>query len=82
MASAAHQETTMGKMPPQMVTMGTAMKKGVVRAPTTYDQTPEQYRTRCKGDSPDTKSGQWREKKIWKWPLHQRDRCWKMLRTS
>ena len=21
------------------------------------------------------------EKTIWKWPLHQRDRCWKQLRT-
>ena len=31
---AAHWETTMGKMPPQMVTRGTAMKKGVAMAPT------------------------------------------------
>jgi hypothetical protein len=42
MASAAHQDTIMGKMPPQIVTMGMIMKKGVVMAPTTYDQTPEQ----------------------------------------
>ena len=31
---AAHLETTMGKMPAQMVTKGTAMKKGVAMAPT------------------------------------------------
>lgn len=82
MASAAHQDTTIGNTPPQIVTMGTAMKNGVVRAPTTYDQTPEQYRMRCRGDRPFTNSGQCLEKKIWKWPLHHRDRCWKMLRTS
>ena len=32
---AAHQETMIGKMPAQMVTRGTAMKKGVLSAPTT-----------------------------------------------
>ena len=31
---AAHLETTMGKMPAQMVTRGTAMKNGVAMAPT------------------------------------------------
>lgn len=29
-----------------MVTSGTAMKKGVAMAPTTYDHTPEQYMMR------------------------------------
>lgn len=83
MATAAHQDTTMGKTPAHTVTMGMAMKKGVVRAPTRYDHTPEQYNTRIKGDKPDEKSGQcFFDKIIWKWPLHQRLRCWKIFRTS
>ena len=55
---AAHHETMMGKMPPQMVTSGTTMKKGVVMAPTTYAHTPEQYSIFCHRLRPGTKTGQ------------------------
>lgn len=64
----------MGNTPAQIVTIGMAMKKGAVIAPTKYDQTPLAYMTRCSGDRPRTKKGQNRLKKSWKWPLHQRDR--------
>lgn len=57
-ALAAHSETTMGKMPAQMVTRGTAMKKGVAMAPTTYDHTPLQYMMRWNQDRRLWNSGQ------------------------
>jgi len=66
-APAAHQETTMGKMPAQMVTSGTAMNTGVVTAPTRYDHTPVQYITRSHHGSSRWNSGQCRlERIIWK----------------
>lgn len=42
--SAAHQDSTMGKMPNQMVSSGTRMKVGVAMEATMYDHTPEQKR--------------------------------------
>ena len=51
-AKAAHQEITIGKIPAQMVNRGMMIKRGVVMAPTMYDQTPEQYMMRMKGDRP------------------------------
>lgn len=56
---AAHLETTIGKMPAQMVTRGTAMKKGVAIAPTMYDHTPLQYIMRWKKVRRLWKKGQW-----------------------
>lgn len=39
------------------------------------------YIQRMSGDSPFANTGLWLEKKVWKWPLDQRERCWKQLRT-
>jgi hypothetical protein len=59
----------MGKTPNQMVTSGMMMKVGVEMAPTTYDQTPEQYSRRMPKDRSDWNSGQCLLlKMIWKWP--------------
>ena len=57
----------MGKMPAQMVTSGTAMKTGVVTAPTRYDHTPVQYMMRSHQGSSRWNSGQcWLDRIIWK----------------
>ena len=48
---AAHHDSTMGKMPNQMVNSGTRMNVGVAIDATTYDHTPEQNRIcECKNE--------------------------------
>ena len=42
---------------------------------------PEQYMIFIGHDSSFCSSGLFGPNTIWKWPLHQRDRCWKQLRT-
>jgi hypothetical protein len=66
---AAHQDTTMGKTPAQMVIRGMAMNMGVVMAPTTYDHTPVQYMRRWKRERPFWNRGQCSlDNMIWKCP--------------
>lgn len=57
----------MGKTPAQMVSRGMMMYRGVVKAPTMYDHTPEQYMMRMNQLSFLWKSGQYcRDIIIWK----------------
>jgi hypothetical protein len=63
------------------VIMGTSMSRGVEVKAEKYDRMTEPYIQRISGLSPRAKMGLWPEKKTWKWPLDQRERCWKQLRT-
>ena len=65
---AAHQDTTMGNMPAQMVSRGMMMYSGAVSAPTMYDHTPEQYMIFMNRLSLRCASGQYLENMIWKCP--------------
>ncbi len=57
-------------------------KNGVQIAHTTYDQMPVEYMRRIQMDSWCWNRGQYLGwKKIWKWPLVHRLRCWKTFLT-